>query len=407
MKILLINTNDVSGGAAIAANRLHNAFRKNGIESFMLVQKKQTDDKYIYGSKKSLRGNIDGLPKRLYFNRKKIPWSINWLPNPFIIKQIKDINPDIIHLHWINGGYISINDIKRISKLGKPIVWTLHDSWAFTGGCHIPYDCKKYQKSCEACPLLNSKRENDLSRKVYERKKKIYEDIDFNIVTPSTWLADCARQSTLLKNKKITVIPNSIDENEFKPLDKNIARKELKLSNKKKYILFGAMSATTDRNKGFDLLIKSLKHLKKEDNIELIIFGNNEELEVDLNIKYRTYGRINNTELLNKLYSACDVTVVPSRSENLPNIVLESFASGTPVVAFRIGGISDMVIHRKNGYLAKALDYKDLAEGIKWCIEDRKRNDDISKYAREYALENFSEEMVVERFREYYSTLRS
>jgi glycosyltransferase involved in cell wall biosynthesis len=415
MKILLINTNDISGGAAKAANRLHNALRKQGIDSFMLVQKKQTNDSTIIGAKSNLffkginflRGKVDALPKKLYPNRKRVPWSINWLPNPFLIKTIKEINPDIIHLHWINNGFISIKDLKRISKLGKPIVWTLHDSWAFTGGCHIPYDCKRYKRECGSCPLLNSKKENDLSRKVYERKKKVYENIDFNIVTPSTWLADCARQSTLLNNKNITVIPNIVDENEFKPLDRNKVRKELKLSNKKKYILFGAMAATIDKNKGFDLLVESLKHFEEKDNVELLIFGNNEELEIDLNIEYRTFGRINNTEFINKLYSASDVTVVPSRSENLPNIVLESFASGTPVVGFKVGGIPDIIKHKESGYLAKAFDSKDLAEGIKWCIEDTKRNEEISKYAREYALENYSEEVVVKRFKEYYPSLRN
>ena len=407
MKILHLNTNDCKGGAAIAANRRHNALKEEDIESYMLVKNKQTNDSTIFSTEKNLfykginylRNKIEYFPKIFYPNRQKVPWSINWVSNPFLIKEIKKINPDLIHLHWINGGFISIKDIKKISKLNKPIVWTLHDSWAFTGGCHIPYNCRRYEKSCGKCPLLGSNKDYDLSRKVWLNKKKIFDKLNITIITPSNWLAKCAKNSSLLKNKEVCVMPYSIDINKFKALNKNKARKELGLSLDKKYILFGAMSATTDKNKGFDLLLKSLKLLKNTENLELLVFGNKEEINTKFPIHY--FGRINNQKKLNQLYSASDVTVVPSRSENFPNIILESFSSGTPVVGFDIGGIPDIINHKKNGYLAKPFDVRDLAKGIDFCLLKK----GLGKKVREKAVKEYSYEVQAEKFKELYKKI--
>lgn len=409
MKILHINTNDLSGGAAIAANRLHNALKQNGIESYMLVQRKQSNDSTILGAKSNLyfrginylRNKVDSFPKIFYPNRQKVPWSINWLSNRHIIKKIYQINPDIIHLHWINGGFISLEDIKRISRLNKPIVWTLHDSWAFTGGCHIPHECKKYKKNCGNCPVLCSGKENDLSRQIWLNKKKIFDNIDFIVVTPSNWLKKCAKKSSLLKNKKIIRIPNSIDLDNFKLLNKTKARRDLGLSNKKKYLLFGAMSATTDKNKGFDLFVQSLEFFKDIKNIELLVFGNKKDLEIKTKVPIRCFGRIKNQAKLNQLYSATDVTVVPSRSENFPNTIIESFSCGTPVVAFKIGGIPDIIKHKKNGYLAKPFDVKDLAKGIEFCLSNNK----LGKNARKKAEKEYSQDRQAKKYIKLYESL--
>ncbi len=410
MKILLISTKDISGGAAVAANRLHEAFRKNGIESFMLVQEKQTEDKYIYGkSKKSLRGEIDKIPKILYPKRKEAPWNIAWLRNFSVISKIKKINPDIIHLHWVNGGFLSIKNIREISELGKPIVWTLHDMWTFTGGCHYAGDCKKYKKICGSCPQLGSKKENDLSFKIWKSKQKNWNELDLNFVTCSNWLKGCVEESALLKEKSVVAIQNCLDTTVYKPLSKEKIRKKLKLPLNKKIILFGAMSSTSDKRKGFDYLQKALKILSekmKNEDICLVVFGNSDDFDTSpFPFEVKALGKLSGDAPIVEAYNCADVFVGPSLEDNLPNTFVESLSCGTPTVGFNIGGIPDMVVHKKNGYLAKALNSKDLAEGIKWCIEDEKRSKELSKNAREYALENYSEKVVVQKFKDFYNNL--
>jgi glycosyltransferase involved in cell wall biosynthesis len=413
MRILIINTNESSGGAAKAANRLYKGLRSLGIEAFMLVQKKESNDKFVIGAKNNilyrainfLRGELDKMPKLFYPNRKKVPWSVNWLPNLLLFYYIKKINPDIVNLHWINNGFISIGQIGRLKKLNIPIVWTLHDSWVFTGGCHIPYECDKYIKNCGKCSLLESKKGNDLSRRIWLQKNKIYNRINFTVVVPSNWLKKCATKSNLLKNKKIFKISNSINLDEFKVVEKNKARKKLDLNSNKKRILFGAMSATTDKNKGFDLLIRALKRIKNTNNLELLIFGNKEELNINIGFKIRYFGKIEDNAKLNYLYSASDVTVIPSRSESFSLVTAESFSSGTPAVAFEIGGIPDIIDHKKNGYLAKPFDVDDLKRGIEWCIEDEKRNEKLSINAREKVAKKYSLEIQANEYKKLFEAL--
>jgi len=232
------------------------------------------------------------------------------------------------------------------------------------------------------------------------KKKETYKDLDLTIVTPSTWMKKCAEESSLLGDKRIVCIPNSIDINEFKVLDKKKARKSLGLSQDKKYLLFGAMSATRDKNKGFDLLIEALEHLKEED-IELLVFGNDEWNEPELSLPVKYFGRIRNNKLLNQVYSAADVTVIPSRSENFPNTVLESFACGTPCVSFDIGGFPDMIDHRVNGYLADPYNTKDLAKGIQYCL----KKEGMGIKGREKVMREYSLEVQAKRCVEFYEGL--
>ncbi len=401
MKVLHLCTSDISGGAAKATYRLHTGLRKIGVDSWMLVQKKQSNDPCVIG-KSSLfwrgiffvRIQIEKLQLRLYFGRRKEIFSISSLSTFFLIRKIKKINPDIINLHWINGSFLSINQIEELNKLNKTIVWTLHDSWAFTGGCHIPHSCKKYESKCGNCPILCSGKEYDLSRKIWSNKKRVFDNFNFTVVTPSNWLKECSENSSLLKNKMVVRIPNSIDLDAFKLLDKKKARKDLGLSEMKKYLLFGAMSVTTDNNKGFDLLLKSLNLLKRQADVELLVFGNNKDLKIKTKIPVRFFGLVKEQEKLNQLYSAADVTIVPSRSESFSLVSLESISCNTPVVAFKIGGIPDIIEHKKNGYLAKPFDVEDLAKGIESCLsnnelrlntrDDVEKEYDISVQAKKY-----------------------
>lgn len=409
MKVLHLSTHDISGGAARAAYRLHTGLRRIGVDSWMLVQNKQSNNPYVVGKSSIfwrklffIQRQVEKLQLRFYFKRKKDIFSNSNLPNVFLLKKIKDINPDIIHLHLINGTFLSIKQLSELSKLNKVIVWTLHDSWVFTGGCHIPHSCKKYKNKCGNCPILRSGKENDLSRKIWLNKKKVFDNVNFTIITPSNWLKECAQNSTLLKNKTVIMIPNSIDLDVFKLLDKRNARKSLGLSDNKKYLLFGAMSANSDRNKGFDLLIKSLSFLDVGNKIELLVFGNNKDFEIKTNMQVRYFGLIENDEKLNQLYSAADVTIVPSRSESFSLVSLESISCNTLCVAFNIGGIPDIIDHKKNGYLAKPFDVEDLAKGIDFCLS----NSEFELNARDKAEKEYGLEVQAKMYEELYHSLQ-
>ena len=408
MKLLLVNTNDISGGAAIAAYRLLKGLQKNGVQSQMLVQSKKSDDYSVIGPHSKWQKNfgklkpmLDNIPITFYKYRKKIMFSPAITPDN-ISKKIQDINPDIVHLHWIALGFIKI---ETLAKISKPMIWTLHDMWAFTGGCHYDEECKKYIKNCGCCPTLNSNKEKDLSCKIWKRKKKAWENLDLTIVTPSSWLGECARESSLFCNTRVEVIPNGIDLNRFKPIDKNIARDILCLPKDKKLILFGSLSALSDKRKGFSLLKEALKKYFSKENkgIELIIFGSSKPRDEE-NLSFKTHylGRLNDEISLALVYSAADVMIVPSMQDNLPNTVMESLACGTPVVAFNIGGIPDMIEHQKNSYLAIPFKTEDLAYGIKWVLEDDGRRKKLSENAREKVIKEFDIVKIAKRYEDLY-----
>lgn len=414
MKILHLCSSDIVGGAARAAYTLHQSLIDEGVSSYMLVQKKRSSDKSVLGAKNNLfwkgvnflRANIDTIPKRKYSKRYNVPWSVSWLPNPFLITKISNIKPDIIHLHWINSGFISLRDLNKIFLLGVPAVWTLHDSWAFTGGCHIPQDCTRYLNGCENCPLLRSKKDHDLSSFIWNKKNKIYKKYNFTVVTPSYWLKKEALKSPLLKNKHVERIPNAVSENLFVNIQKREARKKLGLRKDKIYILFGAMAATNDKNKGFDLLLDSLQFLQNNKNdIELIVFGNKEVIDTKCEIPIHAYGKVSDRKKISYIYSAVDITAVPSRSESFSLVTLESFMCSTPVVAFNIGGIKDIIDHKINGYKAKPFETHDLAHGIEWCTENNKRNECLSIAAREKAMKEFSLQSHSQKYIELYKSL--
>ncbi len=408
MKIILINTNDIEGGAAIAAYRLLKGLQQSRIEAQMLVQSKKSDDYSVIGPQTKWQKifgkfthTLDSIPLRFYKQRKKIIFSPAFLPDN-INKKIQDINPDIIHLHWIASGFIRI---ETLAKINKPIVWTLHDSWAFTGGCHIPFDCKKYTGSCGQCPVLNSNKKNDLSYKIWERKEKSWKNLDLTIVTPSSWLGECAKKSSLFCKTQIEVIPNGIDLNRFKPIDKNIAKDILCLPKDKKMILFGAMSAINDQNKGFHLLKQVFKkfQLIGNKNIEFVIFGSSKPRdEENLGFKTHYLGRLNDEISLAVVYSAADTMIIPSIQEAFGQTASESMSCGTPVVAFGTTGLLDIVDHQINGYLAEPFDTTDLAYGIKWVLEDSIRWKQLNQNAREKVIKEFDIIKVAKRYIDLY-----
>ena len=408
MKVLIVSKYDKDGGAAIAAYRLHRALIVAGINSKMLVQKKLTEDNLVKGPESILQFffskisyYIDQLPVYLYKNKSPYLFTPAWYSSGDILKQINESNSDVVHLHWSCKGMLSTKDIENIKA---PVVLTMHDSWAFTGGCHIPIECKKYTESCGSCPELASNYKNDLSYKSIIRKKNLYNaKTDIVLVAVSKWLQDCGRNSKLLKAKSIYCIPNALDTSQFKPIAKKLAKSCLGFKFKKKLILFGALSATTDKNKGFRELYTALNHLSSSE-WEVCIFGSERpEEEKVLNFKTHYFGHIHNDEFLRKLYSAADVMVVPSKMESFGQTASEALSCGTPVVAFDTSGLRDIVKHKVNGYLAKPFDSMDLAKGIQWVL-DSKSYDLLATNSREIATKNFDSNVVAQQYIKLYES---
>ena len=259
MKILSLSTSDLNGGAPRAAYRLHQGLIEAGVDSQMLVQQKLGDEATVIGARNKItrglavtRPTLDSLPMLFYRQRDRTPYvySCQWLPSK-IDSQIEALNPDLINLHWVCGGYFPV---EAIAKFNRPLVWTLHDMWAFTGGCHYSKQCDRYQQTCGRCPILNSNRNWDYSRWLWHRKAKAWQNLDLTLVTPSKWLAECARSSSLFRDLTVEVIPNGLDIHQYQPIDQQLARKLLELPQDKQIVLFGAIGATSDPPQRFFIL---------------------------------------------------------------------------------------------------------------------------------------------------------
>lgn len=415
MKVLLLSTYDIRGGAGKAAYRLHNGLKNIGADSQMLVQVKFSNDTDVIATETEIIKKInkfklylDASPK-LFFRypdkRKRTMFSLEWIPN-FLKSRVISINPDIINLHWICEGFLNI---ETITKLRKPIVWTLHDMWAFTGGCHYSHQCDRYKQGCENCPQMPPKYDIDLSRWVWGRKAKAWNNLNGTIVTPSRWLAKCAASSSLLKNWRIEVIPNGLNTKVFKPYDKIFIRNKLNLPQDKHLILFGAEKSTSDVRKGFELLKSALLDLSKTDwqnKCELVVFGAAKSYDSpNLGFKTHYLGQLNDETTIAQVYAAADVFVAPSLQDNLPNTVMESLACGTPCVAFDIGGMPDMIEHQKNGYLAKPFELEDLNIGITWVLQNEERFQKLSSYSRQKVEQEFTQTIQAKNYFNLYNDI--
>jgi glycosyltransferase involved in cell wall biosynthesis len=414
MKVLILSTGE-RDGAGRATCRLHEGLQNLGLDAQVLIQHKLSNDPRILGpqtnldktiAKLNLSYRLDSLPLSFYHRSSHSPFSLQWLPGSILDRTIEQ-NPDIINLHWICQGYVSI---ETMSKFKQPIVLTLHDMWAFTGGCHYSQTCNRYQDACGACPQLNSDRDYDLSRWVWQRKAKAWKHKSPTVVVLSKWMAKCAQSSSLLQNRRIELIPNGLNINIYKPIDKLVARQILNLPLDKQLILFGTTLGTTDPRKGFHLLEPALKKLSASgwtDRLDAVIFGpalldNQSEI---CGFRYHALGTLTDEILISILYSAVDVVVAPSVQDNLPNIVMETLACGTPCVAFNIGGLPDLIEHQKNGYLANPFDVEDLAQGIAWVLENQSRHQNLCNYAREKAEREFSLDLQAKRYQSLFDEL--
>lgn len=416
MKVLHVNTNDYEGGAARSTYRFMTALRASGVDAKILSLRKEREDPNTLGPtapiKRGLamaRGPIDKIPLRKYPLRTGA-FSPSWVYDK-VPQQIEAIDPDVVHLGWIAGGFIRIESLPKIKR---PTVWTPRDMWAFTGGCHYSGPCVRFEKDCGRCPILGSDRENDLSKKIYHRKLKAWRNWDLKVVTMTRWLAETMKKSPLFAHHDITVIPWCLDLEAYAPMDKATARDILNLPQDHDIILFGSIASTTDLNKGYDLVLESLKHLKQmrpERPLLLVVFGASSDKNKDpLPFPVRFLGRLHDDISLRIAYAAADVMTVPSRQEAFGQTTTESLACGTPVVGWAATGLLDTVEHGKCGYLAQPYDPKDLAMGFHKILQSKQpdRDPDFPSYgelsaeARRFCVATFNPQRVVGMYMEVF-----
>lgn len=407
MKVLHLSTSDIQGGAARAAYRLHKGLQIIDVHSQMLVRAKDSLDQTVIAKKDALTKlgpMANALPLKFYQERKRTLFSAQWFPDS-LITSVKNIDPQIINLHWICNGFLQIENISRINK---PIVWTLHDMWAFTGGCLYTENCDRYTQSCGNCPQLNSNGKRDLSYLIWKRKVKAWQQLDLTIVSPSQWLAECATKSSVFDSYRVEVIPHGLDLSKYKPVEPNLARQLLDLPTDKQLVLFGSSPGTTaDQRKGLQFLIPAINKLCRfSEKLELVIFGSREikkTKEWGFSVHY--LGQFHDDISLSLVYSAVDVMVVPSVQEAFGQTASESLACGTPVVAFDTTGLKDIIDHQQNGYLAKPYEIEDLAQGISWVLQDKYRHQKLCFKARKKAEQEFNLSLQAQRYLSLYKEI--
>jgi glycosyltransferase involved in cell wall biosynthesis len=391
MRILMVNKTDQAGGAARSAMRLHQGLRRCGYDSWLLVDEKVGNDPYTivpegwFARKRQVfAARLERKAERVLNQSGRHHVLSQGIGTDVLLDAIKKLKPDVVHLHWINRGQVSIKTLKQIKV---PIIWTMHDAWAVTGNCHYPGSCTRYVGQCGACPQHGSKHELDTSREVWLSKRKEWSGLKLSLVAPSIWLADLAKQSSLVQQLGLSVsrISYGLDTDIFVPQDKAKCRQQLGLPQGVPLLLFGAVGGTDDPRKGSQHLIKALRDHKQwmPANLELVIFGAEatEKLPIDYPIHY--LGKLTTDAALAQAYNAATAFVAPSEEDNLPNTILESLSCGTPVAGFDIGGLPDVIIPAQTGFLAPPLAADGLAKAIVLTLA---KAEEMSPIARAFAV---------------------
>lgn len=399
MNIIYLSYSDINGGAAKGAYRLHKGFSDTNINSKMLVRRKSSDDSSVeqYNiplSKRKEKFN-DCVAQKLYpiFREKLQEFSSFNLRYTNVDKYINNSDADVVIMHWIGADTISL---KEISKIKKPIIWRLADMWAVDGAYHYndSYDLSfEYEKPQQIY--------DDINAWVWNRKKRYFANQKFTIVCGSNWLADKVKQSPFFKSAEVLAIASGIDIDKFKPYSRIKSKAKFGIDKNKKVILFGADTGLNDIRKGYDLLLDALELLYHEidyTNIRLLMFGTPEKYkDIIKGFEAEAVGYVKDEHELASLYSAADVMVVPSRMDNLPFTAIESISCGTPVVGFNIGGVPEIVEHKKTGYIAKPFDVNDLKNGIKWVLETQNYEELIAN-SRNKAVDEFDVNLQTQKY---------
>ncbi len=405
MNVLIINTSDIHGGAAIAAFRLMNALNANGVNAKMLVRDKLSDNENVMqiGSETQNKWNFYWERAQIFLNNKfskENLFDISIANTSFSVTEHSEFKKaDIIHLHWINQGMLSVNEIGKILASGKKIVWTMHDMWPFTGICHHAGTCSNFHTSCGNCFYLKNPSKNDLSHKIFNEKQAAYSKGQITFVACSEWLKNLAIKSPLTNKHKVVSIPNPIDTEKYQPKNKLLAKKEFDLPTDRKIILFAAAKAS-DKRKGIDYLIEASRLLQDKKVTFLIAGTNAEAITQQLTVPFKNVGYIA-PDKMPDVYNAADVFVTPSLQENLPNTIMEAMACGTPCVGFSIGGIPEMIAHKTTGYVAEYKNAQDLADGITWSLFEADE-EMLSANAREKVLSEYTNEKIATHYLSVY-----
>jgi len=418
MRVLIINTSERTGGAAVAACRLMEALNHYGVKAKMLVRDKQTD-----------RLTVSALPgqKRVhgYFLWERF---LLWCHLRFSRKHLFDIDTgycgtdvtrlpefqeaDVIHLHWINQGMLSLRAIRQILESGKTVVWTMHDIWPATALCHLTLDCRRFETACCHCRLLpGGGGDNDLAARTWHRKQQMLSGRHVTFVACSQWLAGEARRSALLSGQQVVSIPNPIDTHLYSPGSQQAARQSLGLPAKGRVVLF-ASQRVTNQYKGMSYLVEACRLLaarypEQSADVSVAVLGGHAEEVVSL-LPFQTYplGYVNDERRIVEVYRAADVFVLPSLSENLPNTIMEAMACGVPSVAFRVGGIPEEIDHRQNGYVAEYRSADDLAQGIWWILYEAD-HEAVRQACLKKVAHCYSQQSVAQRYLEIYENNNS
>ena len=378
MKVVVINHSDMQGGAAIVSLRLVHALQDAGVDARMLVIDRQSDDALVgvMGGKWRNKWNFlaerlgvflrNGLRRDTLFKIDTGSHGINLVSHPWV----KDA--DVVCLNWVNQGTLSLKNVKQLAQAGKPLVWTMHDMWNCTGVCHYSFECERYKEKCHSCPLLETKG-NDLSTVIQEKKRRLYEQAPIHFVAVSHWLAECCRQSTSMRDSRLSVIYNAFPINDF-----DCTRLEggfEGIPSDKKIIVMGARRLDVEV-KGFKELIETSQYIARNKpeltaRIHLVLYGDlhDKSLLSKIEIPCTYLGTIASTQQLSSLYRHSDIVLSTALSENLPGTLIEGQASGCLPVTFGKGGQADIVDHLKTGYIAEYKDAASVAQGIEWAID--------------------------------------
>lgn len=382
MKVLIVNTSESTGGAAVAAHRLMDALCANGVEAAMLVRNRSTSDPRVYAPNSRWWLKWCFLWERLViffhlrFSRKGL-FAVDIANAGTDITSRPEFKAaDVIHLHWVNQGWLSLKGLQRILQSGKRVVWTMHDLWPVSSICHYAEDCVGFHNECGHCPLLPQPARNDLSHQVWQRKAKVYRQGHITFVTCSRWLGEQAQMARLSQGHKVVSIPNAIDTTVFHPRNRSEARQKLGLPTNPelKIVLFVAQQITNVRKGGpylieaFQKLLAAHPHYRSNTAL-LILGGAAEQYTSAFDIPVFPVGYTEDVDRIVQIYNAADLFVIPSVSDNLPNTIMEALACGVPCVGFAAGGIPEMIDHHTNGYVARAQDTQDLAEGLHWVLQ--------------------------------------
>jgi glycosyltransferase involved in cell wall biosynthesis len=412
MKVLSISASEMEGGAARAANRLHQGLMRKGLDAYLLVQSRSTgSDRVLSALSKfgrglnAMRPTLDQLPLYLRGGNGLGSFACQWFPDS-ITDPVRSLRPDVVQFHWINKGFVRI---ETIGKLTQPVVWTLHDMWPMTGGCFHSEDCERYTSSCGHCPKLESRRENDLSRRIWQRKRRAWGRNSITVVCPSEWMAGRARRSSLFSGNRIEVIANGLDLNRYQPVDRGLARHWLGLPQECKLMMFCAVKGELNPFKGFQYLsglLEALYERGRQEKLELVVLGDaSSQILSQSALPVRYLGHLKDEISLALIYGAMDVLLSPSVADNLPNTVMEAMACGTPVAGFRVGGIPEMIDHKENGWLATPGEVSELADGVDWILQDDRRAQRLGMEARQKALREYDQDLQAGRYAALYQEL--